>query len=52
MNDKKKILAEVERTVKVDAGGYPYIDATELYDYDNEQPLAKAGDKIKLIIIK
>lgn len=24
----------VEREVKVDAGGYPYIDATELYDYD------------------
>ena len=42
----------VERTVKEDAGGYPYIEATELYDYDNDKPLAKAGDKIKVVFIK
>ena len=42
----------IEREVKVDAGGYPYIDATELYDYTEDKPLAKAGDKVKLIIIK
>lgn len=42
----------IEREVKVDAGGYPYIDATELYDYDNDKPLAKAGDMVKVIIIK
>ena len=42
----------VEREVKVDAGGYPYIDATELYDYDEDKPLAKEGDKVKLLIIK
>ena len=42
----------IEREVKVDAGGYPYIDDTELYDYDNEKPLAKAGDKIKIIFLK
>jgi hypothetical protein len=42
----------IEREVKVDAGGYPYIEATELYDYENEKPLAKEGDKIKIIIIK
>ena len=42
----------IEREVKVDAGGYPYIDSTELYDYDNEKPLAKAGDKVKILIIK
>ena len=40
----------IEREVKEDAGGYPYIDATELYDYDNDKPLAKAGDKVKVII--
>lgn len=42
----------VEREVKVDAGGYPYIDATELYDYENDKPLAKAGDKVKVLIVK
>ena len=42
----------IEREVKVDADGYPYIDATELYDYDNDKPLAKAGDKVKVLIIK
>jgi hypothetical protein len=31
----------IEREVKVDAGGYPYIDVTELYDYDKDKPLAK-----------
>ena len=41
----------VERDVKVDAGGYPYIDATELYDYTEERPLAKGGDKVKIIIL-
>ena len=41
----------IEREVKVDAGGYPYIDATELYDYANDRPLAKAGDKVKIIIL-
>ena len=42
----------IEREVKEDAGGYPYIDATELYDYENDKPLAKAGDKIKIVFIK
>lgn len=42
----------IEREVKEDAGGYPYIDATELYDYDNDKPLAKAGDKVKVLIVK
>lgn len=42
----------VEREVKEDAGGYPYIDATELYDYENDKPLAKAGDRVKVVFIK
>ena len=42
----------IEREVKEDEGGYPYIDATELYDYDNDKPLAKAGDKVKVLIVK
>ena len=42
----------VERVVKVDAGGYPYIDDTELYDYTEDKPLAKAGDKVKIVVIK
>ena len=50
---KRKMMNDaIERTVKEDAGGYPYIDATELYDYDNDKPLAKAGDKVKVLIIK
>ena len=58
--DKDAVLAEIDkvmakavkREVKQDAGGYPYIDATELYDYDKDIPLAKAGDKVKVIILK
>ena len=42
----------IEREVKVDAGGYPYIPQIELYDYEKDIPLAKAGDKVKLIIMK
>ena len=41
---------EVE--VKVDAGGYPYINEIELYDYDNDKPLAKKGDKVRIQITK
>lgn len=50
--EEQMMKKAVEREVKVDAGGYPYIDATELYDYENDKPLAKEGDKIKIIIIK
>ena len=42
----------IEREGKEDAGGYPYIEATELYDYDNDKPLAKAGDRVKVVFIK
>lgn len=42
----------IEREVKEDAGGYPYIDATELYDYDNDKTFANAGDKVKVVFIK
>lgn len=43
----------IDVEVKVDAGGYPYIDKTiELYDYDKDVPLAKAGEKVKVIIMK
>ena len=49
---KEKIMKDaIEREVKEDAGGYPYIDATELYDYDNDKPLAKEGDKVNVIIM-
>lgn len=43
----------VEVKVKVDAGGYPYVDRViELYDYEKDIPLAKKGDKYKVILIK
>jgi hypothetical protein len=38
--------------VKADAGGYPYIPQMELYDYDKDIPLAKKGDRYKVILIK
>lgn len=43
----------IDVEVKVDDGGYPYIDRTiELYDYDKDAPLAKKGDRYKVILIK
>ena len=38
--------------VHIDAGGYPYIPQMELYDYDKDEPLAKEGDKYKVVLIK
>ena len=39
-------------TVHIDAGGYPYTPEIELYDYDKDVPLAKEGDKYKVVLIK
>ena len=42
-----------EREVKIDSGGYPYIDITaELYDYEHDVPLAKRGELVKIVIVK
>jgi len=41
-----------EATVHIEAGNYPYIPQMELYDYDKDVPLAKEGDKYKVILIK
>lgn len=50
---KQQLMAKaVDATVHIDAGGYPYIPQMELYDYDNDIPLAKEGDKYKVILIK
>lgn len=51
---KQQMMAKaVDAIVKIDAGGYPYVDSTiELYDYDKDIPLAKRGDKVKVIVIK
>lgn len=50
---KQQMLTKaVDAVVKIDAGGYPYIPQMELYDYDKDIPLAKEGDKYKVIIIK
>lgn len=54
-NMKKPVpISVIERTVTIDAGGYPRIDISsiELYDYQEDKPLAKEGDKIKIIIIR
>ena len=50
---KEGMLAKaVDIEVKVDAGGYPYIPQIELYDYGKDVPLAKEGDRYKVILIK
>ena len=50
---KEQMMAEsIDVEVKMDAGGYPYIPQIELYDYDKDIPLAKEGDKYKVILIK
>ena len=50
---KEQMMAKaIDVKVKVDAGGYPYIPQMELYDYDNDIPLAKEGDKYKVVLIK
>jgi hypothetical protein len=50
---KANMMAKaIDVEVKVDAGGYPYIPQMELYDYDKDIPLAKEGDKYKVIILK
>jgi hypothetical protein len=51
---KQQLMAKaVDAVVKIDAGGYPYVDRTiELYDYEQDIPLAKRGDKVKVIVIK
>ena len=54
MNKMEEQMMEkaIDVEVKVDAGGYPYIDQIiELYDYDKDVPLAKAGEKVKVIVI-
>lgn len=41
-----------EVDVKEDAGGYPFISKIELYDYDKDEPLFKASDKVVVQIRK
>lgn len=50
---KEQIIKDAtEVTVHIDAGNYPYIPQMELYDYDKDVPLAKEGDKYKVVLIK
>ncbi len=41
-----------ERTVHTYANGHPYVDELELYDDENDVPLAKKGDIIKFTLEK
>ena len=51
--EQQMMAKAVDAVVKIDAGGYPYVDRTiELYDYDKDIPLAKRGDKVKILVIK
>ena len=48
-----KLMANAtEVTVHIEAGNYPYIPQIELYDYDKDIPLAKEGDRYKVVLIK
>lgn len=50
-NNVKNPLPEYKRN-KMTECGYPYIPQMELYDYDKDAPLAKEGDRYKVILIK
>lgn len=50
--EEQLMKGATEVTVHEDAGGYPYIPQIELYDYDKDIPLAKEGDRYKVILIK
>ena len=50
--EQQMMAKAVDVTVHIDAGGYPYIPQMELYDYDKDIPLAKEGEKVKVIVIK
>jgi len=52
-NQENNVMGILEREVKIDAGGYPCIDCyIEFYDYEKDIPLAKEGDKVKVIVVK
>lgn len=50
--EKQMMKDATEVTVHIEAGNYPYIPQLELYDYDKDIPLAKEGDKYKVVLIK
>jgi hypothetical protein len=52
LREQQMMAKAVDGVVKIDAGGYPYIPQIELYDYDKDIPLAKEGEKVKVIVIK
>lgn len=50
---KEQLMAKaIDVEVKVDAGGYPYIPQIELYDYVKDIPLAREGEKYKVVLMK
>ena len=52
-NQENNVIGTFEREVKIDADGYPYIDCDfEFYGYEPGIPLAKKGDKIKIVVAK
>ena len=38
--------------VKKDGGGYPYIERLDLYDYDKNEPIMQAGERVIVTITK
>lgn len=52
LKEKQMKASGTDVTVHIEAGNYPYIPQLELYDYDKDIPLAKEGDKYKVVLIK
>lgn len=52
LKEEQMMKGATDVTVHIEAGNYPYIPQIELYDYDKDIPLAKEGDKYKMILIK
>jgi len=50
--EEQMIKDATKVTVHIEAGNYPYIPQIELYDYDKDIPLAKEGDRYKVVLIK
>lgn len=52
MKRSDKEATVIHSTVDRDAGGYPYIPAVDLYDYENEKALIEPGTEVEIIIRK
>lgn len=50
--EREHLLKDPIEVEVIDAAGHSYIPSIELHDYNKDVSLAKAGDKVKVIIVK